>query len=1018
MRRIACLVLGAALLVATVPGATYGSSPAGPDARRILAPAGIPEPAGILNPAGAPLLPAAPAGMRTVIVTMRGQADLRPVPGVGRAARQAGIIRSLQGHAATSQRQLVARLRVLGARGLVARHTDLWIINGVSVTATPAVIAELARRADVLSVTPDEVPIVPAGPAAAGTSATEAPASSAPTEPSIELGNAPAMWSLGFTGQGVVVANLDSGVDASHPDLAARWRGGSNSWFDPYGQHPSTPTDLSGHGTATMGVIVGGDAGGTSIGMAPGATWIAARIFNDSGTATATAIHSAFQWVLDPDGNPATADAPQVVNNSWAYGTPGCNLAFQPDLQALRAAEIIPVFAAGNFGPGTATSVSPANYPEALAVGATSNADVVSSMSGRGPSACGEASTIYPELVAPGVSIHSADLYGLYQTTSGTSLAAPHVAGALALLLSAHPGVTASAQASALTASTVDLGPVGPDNTYGNGRVDVLAAHDWLVANPPPAAAPTTGGVSLSPNPSDGTAAVTLSATVTSTGSTVGAAEYFVDSPGPDSTGCAIAGGYGMASVDLAAAIPVSGAVAPCADLATLGSGSHVIHVHGKDATGAWGATSAATLLLALDAAGPSVSGLSISPPAANSQAVAISAAASDTSSGNSVITAGEYFLDSEGADGSGAALAVGEAAPASTLSGAIPAAAVAALVAGSHAVAVHAKDAAGNWGARVTTTLLVDRTSPTFKGITLTPRSVPAGTVGVAVAVTGASDPLVAGLASGVAGGEWWIGTTNITAGTGTAFSGQAGTVATASLAAGTYTVRVRIRDAAGNWSTGTGGVRTTKLTVTSPPADAIFANGFESGAAPWGWSSRSTTNTARLNVTASAALVGTLGLQAQGNGANYVQQTFGTTAQPATATYDARFSFNPNSNAGTNQDILAARATGGTTLFRVRYRWNGGTPQVQIQVGTGTANAAWAGINNATNDIEVVWESGTTLQLYTNGSLAQTITAGTGSVASVRLGSVTSGGSSILEHFDGFTSKRSISPLFGTGS
>ena len=330
----------------------------------------------------------------------------------------------------------------------------------------------------------------------------------------------------------------------------------------------------------------------------------------------------------------------------------------------------------------------------------------------------------------------------------------------------------------------------------------------------------------------------------------------------------------------------------------------------------------------------------------------------------------------------------------------------------------MHGRDATGTWGAPVAATLLVDRTAPTFSGITLTPSSVPAGTAGVALSVIGASDPLVSGLASGVAGGEWWIGASDIAAGTGTAFSGQSTTVATATLAAGTYTVRVRIRDAAGNWSTGTSGVRTATLTVTSPTPDAIFSNGFETGAAPWGWTSRSTTRTARLNVTAGAALVGTLGLQAQGNAANYVQYTFGTTAQPATTTYDARFYFRPNGNTGANQDILSAGTTGGTTLFRVRYRWNGGAPQVQLQVGTGTANAAWVGIGNASNVIEVVWQSGTSLQLHVNGVLSQTLAAGTGSVGSVRLGSVTSGGSATLEHFDAFASKRSVSPLIGTGS
>ncbi len=280
-------------------------------------------------------------------------------------------------------------LRIRKAQGKVTATTPFWVLNGISVTATADVIQELAAFPGVESVTSDDVPIVP---------------TAAVPEPNLSAVAAPALWGNGSAGQGVVVATLDSGVDISHPDLAGRWRGGTNSWFDPYGQHPGSPVDLTGHGTGTMGVIVGGDAGGTSIGMAPGASWIAARIFNDQGGATATAIHAAFQWLLDPDGNPNTDDAPNVVNNSWSYGYGGtCNLAFQPDVQALRAAGIVPVFAAGNFGPGGSTSVSPANYPESLAVGAVNNADQIYSASSRGPSACGQASTPYPELVAPGV---------------------------------------------------------------------------------------------------------------------------------------------------------------------------------------------------------------------------------------------------------------------------------------------------------------------------------------------------------------------------------------------------------------------------------------------------------------------------------------------------------------------------------------------------------------------------------------------------------------------------------------
>ncbi len=107
------------------------------------------------------------------------------------------------------------------------------------------------------------------------------------------------------------------------------------------------------------------------------------------------------QWVLDPDGNPATADAPSIVNNSWAFGKPGCNLEFQPDLQALRAAGIVPVFAAGNAGPNGATSVSPANYPEAFSVGAVNNAGATYFLEQPRPVGLRGPTRTYPDLVAP-----------------------------------------------------------------------------------------------------------------------------------------------------------------------------------------------------------------------------------------------------------------------------------------------------------------------------------------------------------------------------------------------------------------------------------------------------------------------------------------------------------------------------------------------------------------------------------------------------------------------------------------
>jgi subtilisin family serine protease len=314
-------------------------------------------------------------------------------------------------------------------------------------------------------------------------------------EPNLIAIGAPDLWSLGFYGQEVVIASMDTGVDVNHPDLGSRWRDGNNSWYDPYNQHPTIPTNLDGHGTMTMGVMVGGDAGGTSIGVAPAAQWIGVKIFNDRGRSIATAIHKGFQWLLDPDGNPATAEAPEVINNSWSYGGPGCNLEFQPDLQALRAAGILPIFAAGNFGPRSSTSVSPANYPEALAVGATDSNRLIYANSSWGSSACGESSTIYPEIVAPDVDIQTTDLYGLYSNATGTSLSAPHVSGASALLLSSYPNLSADQIGYALLQSASDLGDLGPDNTFGFGGLDVLTAFNCLGAGtclPPPPPLPLT----------------------------------------------------------------------------------------------------------------------------------------------------------------------------------------------------------------------------------------------------------------------------------------------------------------------------------------------------------------------------------------------------------------------------------------------------------------------------------------------------------------------------------------------
>jgi bacillopeptidase F len=232
-----------------------------------------------------------------------------------------------------------------------------------------------------------------------------------------------------------------------------------------------------------MGIMVGGSAGGTTVGVAPGAKWIAAKIFDDAGLTTESAVHRALQWVIDPDGNPATDDAPDVVNNSWDISAEDtCNSAFQGDIDALRAADIAVVFSAGNYGPGASTSVSPANTHNVLSVGAVDDSQQVALFSSRGPSACdGE---LFPKLVAPGVGVLTTDLslggMPVYVLVEGTSFAAPHVSGAIALMRGAAPFASVDEIESALTTTARDLGNSGPDQDSGYGLIDVAAAFDAL----------------------------------------------------------------------------------------------------------------------------------------------------------------------------------------------------------------------------------------------------------------------------------------------------------------------------------------------------------------------------------------------------------------------------------------------------------------------------------------------------------------------------------------------------------
>jgi len=394
-------------------------------------------------------------------------------PTMTKEQRRVRVLTELRNRAAIDLPPLISQMKKLGA----VHIKRLWMIASVAADVPAGSVNAIANLSGVDNVRLDSTMKAPK-PQSAITAAPEW---------NIAAIRAPDLWALGFRGQGVVVASLDTGVDVDHPDLAPRWRGGTNSWFDPYGATTS-PYDLNGHGTQVMGLMVGGDAGGTSVGVAPAAKWIGAKIFDDNDLAVLSNVHLAFQWLLDPDGNALTADAPNVVNASFEFPTPNdCDIEFEPDIIVLKTAGIAVVAAAGNLGPMAASSASPGNYPETFAVGAVDAGNTVGEFSSRGPSACD--GTIFPEVSAPGVAVETTDRsFGgmlFYANVTGTSAAAPHAAGAMALLLSASPNLKPEEMEIGLEQSALDIGPVGPDNDTGYGLIDVLEAFHQLGGSAP-----------------------------------------------------------------------------------------------------------------------------------------------------------------------------------------------------------------------------------------------------------------------------------------------------------------------------------------------------------------------------------------------------------------------------------------------------------------------------------------------------------------------------------------------------
>lgn len=418
------------------------------------------------------------------------------------------VVEVLQGRATLALRGLDDVEGAAGAGEPDVRITErFWVVPAAAAEVTAAGLERLVATPGVRRIVSDE----PLPVAIEPVRSEFAPPSY--TSDAMRTIGADAVWDAGATGDGVVIAFFDSGVDAANAMVARRWRGLRTairaSWFDPF-RRASEPRDAIGHGTqvavAAVGALSAGDVlelgdGSTLVassdldvvtGPAPRAEWIAARVFDNFGGGVFTrrsVLLQAFQWALDPDGNPGTDDAPDIINASWGILPTSdfdqCTDVLYEAIDAAEAAGIAVLFAAGNGGPSTGSVAFPASRDDAalrsFAVGSSSGTTniAVADFSGRGPSPCGGG--IKPEIIAPGtVPEVRADGEGRARltgfTAQGTSLSTAQASGALALLRQARGGEMPETLKRFLIDNAVDVGAAGPDNDAGHGLLDVPAS--------------------------------------------------------------------------------------------------------------------------------------------------------------------------------------------------------------------------------------------------------------------------------------------------------------------------------------------------------------------------------------------------------------------------------------------------------------------------------------------------------------------------------------------------------------
>lgn len=473
------------------------------------------------------------------ILVMSDQLDMYgKTNGLTKNQKARKVYNALHAHATRSQKSLITYLDNNGIS-----HQSYFVFNGIQAELNQEQLDYVLRHFDIGHVAYNE-PAVKSNATPSNSSARM------DAEWGITKIKADSVWALGYEGQGVVIAGQDTGYDFDNALILNKYRGyndgaidHSYNWHDairsinpmhndadtlatnnPCGLDSSEPCDDNGHGTHTMGTMVGKDADNL-IGVAPQAKWIGCRNM-ERGYGTPTTYTECFQFFLAPTDingqNPDPNKAPHVINNSW--GCPeqeGCNSSnwsfMETVVNNLTAAGVVVVVSAGNDGfEGCGSINAPATiFQNSFTVGSTNKTDVLSGFSSLGPVSVDSSFRLKPDIVAPGEDVRSISLNNTFASLDGTSMAGPHVAGLVALMISAKPELAGQVdEIKEIIKSTAvplveDLtcfemsGQVVPNFLHGHGRIDALAAIKKALDFTSTVEV-NTNQVEVYPNPTDG----------------------------------------------------------------------------------------------------------------------------------------------------------------------------------------------------------------------------------------------------------------------------------------------------------------------------------------------------------------------------------------------------------------------------------------------------------------------------------------------------------------------------------